>query len=86
MNIIIVGCGKVGYVMAEQLNKEKHEITVIDSNTDKLEQVIGELDIQGCAGNGSSLKVQMSAGVKNTDLLIAVTNKDETNLLSCLIA
>ncbi len=86
MNIIIVGCGKVGYVMAEQLNKENHEITVIDSNTDKLEQVIGELDIQGCAGNGSSLKVQMSAGVKNTDLLIAVTNKDETNLLSCLIA
>lgn len=86
MNIIIVGCGKVGYVMAEQLNKENHEITLIDSNSAKLEQTIAELDVQGLSGNGSSLKTLNAAGVKKSDLLIAVSNKDETNLLSCLIA
>ncbi len=86
MNIIVVGCGKVGYALAEQLNKENHEITVIDSNASKLDRLMSELDIQGCSGNGSSLKTLHNAGIKKTDLLIAVTNKDETNLLSCLIA
>ncbi len=86
MKIIVVGCGKVGSVLAEQLNKENHEVTVIDSNSDKLELMLERLDVQSYMGNGSSYKVQMSAGVKQADLLIAVTSKDETNLLSCLIA
>ena len=86
MKIIVVGCGKVGSVLAEQLNKEDHEVTVIDSNSDKLELMLERLDVQSYMGNGSSYKVQMSAGVKQADLLIAVTSKDETNLLSCLIA
>lgn len=86
MNIIIAGCGKVGYVMAEQLNKEGHEITIVDSNTQKLEQTLGELDIQGIAGNASSYRTLSEAGIKKADLLIAVTDRDETNLLSCLIA
>ena len=86
MKIIVVGCGKVGSVLAEQLNKEDHEVTVIDSNSEKLEIMLERLDVQSYMGNGSSYKVQMSAGVKQADLLIAVTSKDETNLLSCLIA
>ena len=86
MKIIVVGCGKVGSVLAEQLNNEDHEVTVIDSNSEKLEIMLERLDVQSYMGNGSSYKVQMSAGVKQADLLIAVTSKDETNLLSCLIA
>ena len=86
MNIVIVGCGKVGSVLAEQLVKEKHEVTAIDSNAFKMERLQEKLDIQGVVGNGSSYQVQLSAGLKRADLLIAVTSKDEINLLSCLIA
>ena len=86
MNIVIVGCGKVGSVLAEQLSKENHEVTVIDSNSFKIERMQEKLDIQGVVGNGSSYQVQLSAGLKRADLLIAVTSKDEVNLLSCLIA
>ncbi|MBR6400028.1 MAG: Trk system potassium transporter TrkA [Firmicutes bacterium] len=86
MKIIVVGCGKVGSVLAEQLNKENHEVTVIDSNAAKLEAMLEKLDVQSYMGNGSSYKVLMSAGVKNADLVIAVTSKDETNLLCCLMS
>ncbi|MBQ9518402.1 MAG: Trk system potassium transporter TrkA [Firmicutes bacterium] len=86
MNIVIVGCGKVGSVLAEQLSKENHEVTVIDSNSFKIERMQEKLDIQGVVGNGSSYQVQLTAGLKHADLLIAVTSKDEINLLSCLIA
>ena len=86
MNIIIVGCGKVGYALAEQLNEEGHEITIIDTNNDKLEKALSILDIQGVNGNGTSFRTQMEAGIKESDLLIAVTGQDEVNLLCCLIA
>ena len=86
MKIIIVGCGKVGYALAEELNEEKHDITVIDTNNDKWDRVPSDLDVQGIEGNGTSYRVQMEAGIKDSDLLIAVTGKDEINLLCCLIA
>ncbi len=86
MKIIIVGCGKVGYALAEQLNEEGHDITLIDTNSKKLEHTLAVLDIQGVAGNGSSFRTQLEAGIKDSDLLIAVTGQDEVNLLCCLIA
>lgn len=86
MNIIIVGCGKVGYTLAEQLNEEGHDITLIDTNESKLDKALSELDIQAIAGNGTTFKTQLEAGIKDSDLLIAVTGKDEINLLCCLIA
>lgn len=86
MKIIIVGCGKVGYALAEELNEEKHDITVIDTNSDKLDKLLSELDVQGIEGNGTSFRTQMEAGIKESDLLIAVTGKDEINLFCCLIA
>ncbi len=86
MKIIIVGCGKVGYTLAEQLTEEGHEITVIDTNSNKLEHALSVLDIQGIEGNGSSFRTQLEAGIKDSDLLIAVTGQDEVNLLCCLIA
>lgn len=86
MKIIIVGCGKVGYALAEQLNEENHDITMIDTDSDKLEKALAVLDIQGIEGNGTSFRVQLEAGIKESDLLIAVTGQDEVNLLCCLIA
>lgn len=86
MNIIVVGAGKVGYALSEQLINEGHEITIIDKNEERLQYSISTLDVQGIDGNGTSYSVQKEAGIDNADLLIAVTNQDEINLLSCLIA
>ena len=86
MKIIIVGCGKVGYTLAEQLNEEGHDITVVDSNEEKIEKAISTLDVQGVVGNGTTFNTLLEGGIKNSDLLIAVTARDEVNLLCCLMA
>ena len=86
MKIIIVGCGKVGTTLAEQLNKENHDITLIDQDAQALEKVTNSIDVMGVAGNGAVYAVQMEAGIHDSDLLIATTNSDELNMLCCLIA
>ena len=86
MNIIIVGCGKVGAALAGQLNNEGHNVTVIDQHADKVKAIATKLDIMGVIGNGASRTTQKEAGIDETDLLIAVTGNDELNLLSCLVA
>ncbi len=86
MNIIIVGCGKVGENLAAQLNEEDNDITVIDIDAERVKDVAGKYDIMGVVGNGASHTVLGEAGIKATDLLIAVTGSDELNILCCLIA
>ncbi len=86
MNILVVGCGNVGYNLAEQLNKEGHEITLIDNDAERLQFVVDTLDIQGFAGNGISYQTLIEAGLEKADLFIAVTNEDEINMLGCLMA
>ncbi len=86
MNIMIVGCGKVGTTLAEQLNEEGNNITVIDTNADKVNNLSVRLDIMGFVGNGATHAIQEEAGIDKTDLLIAVTGSDELNLLCCLVA
>ena len=86
MKIIIVGCGKVGLTLAEQLNNEGHDITVIDKDGIKLRTVTDNIDVMGVEGNGAIYQVQIEAGIKNADLLVATTNSDELNMLCCLIA
>lgn len=86
MQIIVVGCGNVGSTLTEQLSKEGHNITVIDSKTDRLKRVTDSSDVMGVLGNGATYSVQMEAGIEEADLLIAVTDSDELNLLCCLIA
>ena len=86
MRIIIVGCGKVGYTLVEQLSKEDHDLVVIDENSEKIAKVTDDLDAMGVVGNGVSHNTLMEAGIMDTDLLIAVTDSDEQNLLCCLIA
>jgi len=86
LNIIIVGCGKVGQVLAEQLNEEGNNITVIDLDSNKVNSVASRYDVMGVTGNGATHLVQEEAGIAAADLLIAVTGSDELNLLCCLIA
>lgn len=86
MKIIIVGCGKVGLTLTEQLNNEGHDITVIDKDGEKLRTVTDNIDVMGVEGNGAIYQVQMEAGIRETDLLIATTESDELNMLCCLIA
>ena len=86
MNIIIVGAGKVGTTIADQLSSENHNITIIDLNQKKVEEAEEEFDAMGIVGNGASHQVQVEAGVMDAELLIAVTGSDELNLLCCLIA
>lgn len=86
LNIIIVGCGKVGATLVEQLCKEGHDITIIDQNSDKVQEIANQYDIMGMVGNGASYSVQMDAGIEKADLIIAVTESDELNLLCCVIA
>ena len=86
LNIIIVGCGKVGMTLIEQLSKEGHDITIIDKNAAKVQEISNLYDIMGLVGNGASYSVQMEAGIENADLIIAVTASDELNLLCCTVA
>ena len=86
MNIIIAGGGKVGSTLARQLSAEKHDITLIDSNRQVLNASMEKLDIFAVHGNCASMSVLLQAGIKDADLLIAVTNADEVNLLCCTTA
>lgn len=86
LSIIIVGCGKVGRTLVEQLSKEGHDITIIDKKAEMIEQLTNLYDIMGIEGNGASYSIQKEAGIEDADLIIAVTDSDELNLLCCTIA
>lgn len=86
MNIIIAGCGKVGFALAKQLNDEGHNITIMDNSAERLQPALAAMDVQGIVGNSTSFLTQQEAGIEDADLFIAVTGEDEINLLSCLIA
>ena len=86
LDIIIVGCGKVGTTLVERLSGSGHHITVIDKNQNVVTNVTNTYDAMGIVGNGSSYSVQIEAGIKDADLMIAVTDSDELNLLCCIIA
>jgi len=86
MKIVIIGDGKIGSVLAEQLSAEKHEVTLIDRSGAPLEQSNNKLDVMIVEGDGTSHIVQKEAGVEKADLVIACTGADELNLLCCLIA
>lgn len=85
MKIVIVGDGKVGSTLAEQLCREGHDITIIDRSDAPLQQTSEALDILCIEGNGATTATQLEAGVDTSDLLIAVTASDELNLLCCLV-
>lgn len=85
MQIIIVGCGKIGTTIAEQLSAEGHDIMIVDSDESVVKSLAARLDIMGVTGNGATHTVLAEAGVEEADLLIAVTESDELNLLCCMV-
>ena len=86
MKIIVAGGGKVGSVLVRQLTEEGHEVTIIDKSGDVLENLMQEYDVISVQGNAASMDVLKEAGIRNTELLIAATDMDEVNLLTCLSA
>ncbi len=86
LHIILIGCGKVGTTLIEQLSREGHDVTVIDRNPLRIQEITNIYDVMGVIGNGASYSVQIEAGIEQADLIIAVTDSDELNLLCCTIA
>lgn len=86
MKIIILGAGQVGASTAEILSREDNDITLVDHNTEVLDALADRLDIRVVPGKASSPEVLVQAGVEDVDMLLAVTNSDETNMIACQIA
>jgi trk system potassium uptake protein len=86
MKIIIVGAGEVGFHVASHLAMEKKEVVVIDKNSEAIRRVSDNLDVQVVQGSGSSPVVLETAGIHDAEIILAVTDRDETNLVACLMA
>ena len=86
MKIVVVGLGKVGRALTQQLSADKHDIVVIDRNPTVVDDICNICDVRGVTGNGGCYEVQAEAFEGGADLLIAATDSDEINILACLVA
>lgn len=86
MKIIVVGCSKVGETLIAQLSRENNAITAIDLNPERINDITTKYDVMGVVGNGATHTTLVEAGIDRADLLIAVTDSDELNLLCCMMA
>lgn len=86
MKIVIVGAGEVGYHIASRLALENKDVLVIDSDPGAIRRVAENIDAQTIVGSGSSPSVLEEAGIKEAEIILAVTNSDEANLVACLVA
>lgn len=86
MRIIIIGAGQVGFQIAQKLSSEDKDVVVIDNSSEVLERISQSIDVQTVHGSGSSPKILEMSGIKQADMLLAVTNSDEINLIACTFA
>lgn len=86
MNIIVVGCGKIGTAVVSALINEGHDVTVMDTNPDVISNITNTYDAIGICGNGADCEALEEARVDKCDILVAVTGSDEFNMLSCFLA
>ncbi len=86
MKIVIIGLGTIGITILKNLAQDGHAITIIDDDKDKVESLIEKYDVSGVVGNGASMDIQREAGVRGADLAIVLTDSDELNIFSCLVA
>lgn len=86
MKIIIIGAGEVGFHIASRLSVENKDVVVIDKDPEAIRRVSDSSDVQVITGSGSSPVVLEEAGIKQAEILLAVTDSDETNLIACLVA
>jgi trk system potassium uptake protein TrkA len=86
LKIIIVGAGEVGFNIARKLSEESHDVVLIDKDPQKIERIANNLDVQAYLASGTSPKALKDSGIRDADLLVAATDSDEVNLVSCLLA
>ena len=86
MRIIVVGAGEVGTYIADRLSRQEHDIALIELNPERFREIDAELDVLAINGSGTDSVALEKAGITETDLLVAATNKDEINLFSALLA
>ena len=86
MNIIVCGAGKVGFSISKQLSAQGHSITVIDQSSEDIKKINESQDAKGIVGRATFPSVLENAGAANTDMIIAVTRNDETNMIICQLA
>ena len=86
MKVIIVGAGEVGFHIASHLSVENKDVVVVDKDPEAVRRVADSIDVQTVVGSGSSPSVLKEAGVQEAEILLAVTDSDETNLVACLVA
>ncbi len=84
MRILIIGDGKVGYTIAQQLSQENHDVTVVDNNAAALYKALETLDVLCVQGSGASYQTLQEAGASEADILIAVASRDELNMICAL--
>ena len=86
MKIIIVGAGEVGFHIAESLSQKEQDVVVIDKDSEKIKRIHDNLDVQALLGSGTSPKLLKESGIRTADMMVAATDSDEVNLISCLLA
>jgi trk system potassium uptake protein TrkA len=86
LKVVIVGAGEVGFHVASRLSNENKDVVVIDKDSDAIRRIADNIDVQVILGSGSSPVSLEDAGIKEAEILLAVTNSDETNLVACLVA
>ncbi|HUV49643.1 MAG TPA: Trk system potassium transporter TrkA [Anaerolineae bacterium] len=86
MKVVIIGAGEVGFHVASRLVNENKDVVVVDKDTEAIRRVSDNLDVQVVNGSGSSPLSLEEAGLKDAEILLAVTNSDEANLVACLVA
>jgi trk system potassium uptake protein TrkA len=86
MKVIILGAGQVGSSVAENLVRENYDVTVVDTDAQRLQELQDRLDLRTVAGGGSHPDILRQAGAEDADMILAVTNSDETNMVACEIA
>lgn len=86
MKILVIGAGQLGYHTAETLSKEHNDVIVIERDEARSRYLLEHLDVQVITGSGSSPDVLKAAGVETADILVAVTDSDEVNMVACLLA
>ena len=86
MRILIVGAGIVGFNLAQELSQEGHDIAIVDQDAERIRRIADTLDVLAIEGNACLPSVLMKAGIKSSEMVIAVTERDEINLLTCFLA
>jgi len=86
LKVIIVGAGEVGFHIAQRLSEENQDVVLIDQAPEQIKRVADNLDVQAFLGSGTSPRILKDAGIREADMLLATTDSDEVNLISCLIA